>query len=99
MTFSFSAIGTKEEVKAQLAKVEVYGNSVGEQARLLALNSIAEDTAQPHSDSYEVKYTVAASGHSGGGSPLSLNFSISSVFVPKVVLPAETSPPGGPRVA
>lgn len=81
MSFSFSAVGTKEEVAAQLAKVDVYGNAIGEAARLLVVNAMGLESVQPYTG-YEYKYVVNASGHSGGGSPLSLNMSIVGHYVP-----------------
>lgn len=89
MSFSFSAVGTKEEVIAQLAKIDVYGNDVGEAAKTLVSDSLGKENVQPYSG-YEYKYTVTANGHSGGGSPLSLNLSVVGHYVP--VVTAEEPP-------
>lgn len=95
MSFSFAAVGTKEEVAAQLAKVDVYGNAIGEAARLAVINAMGLENLQPYSG-YEYRYTVTANGHSGGGSPLSLNLSVAGHYVPVVDVaspPAESPPP------
>lgn len=94
MSFSFNTVGSKDEVLAQLAKVDVYGNAIGEEARLLVLNSLSADKVQPY-DGFDLKYTVTASGHSGGGSPLSLNLTVTGTYVPHVEAPpvVQVSPP------
>jgi hypothetical protein len=87
MSFSFAAVGTRAEVLAQLAGVSAHGNLVGEAARQLAADALAGQEDAP-SAGYHPVYIVRASGHSGGGSPTSLNLTIEAQYVPDAA-PAE----------
>lgn len=80
MSFSFNGLGTKEEVIAQLEAADVYGNQVGADAKKLIIDSLKADTAQAASG-WEYRYHVQASGHSGGGSPLSLSLNLTTHHV------------------
>lgn len=81
MSFSFAAVGTRAEVLSQLAGVSASGNKVGEAARQLAADALAEEEDAP-STGYHLVYVVKAHGHSGGGSPTGLNMSIEAHYVP-----------------
>jgi hypothetical protein len=82
MSFSFTALGTRSEVLAQLAAVSANRNKVGEAARQLAADALAEEEDAPGGSGYHPVYIVKASGHSGGGSPASLQLSIEAQYVP-----------------
>lgn len=97
MSFSFTAVGTKDEVIAQLAQVDVYGNAIGESARLMVVNALGLESVQPYTG-YEYKYTVKASGHSGGGSPLSLSLTVVGDYVPLVNVTATATQAAVPFV-
>lgn len=81
MSFSFSAMGTRDEVLAQLALSDPSGNKVGEAARDLVAAALEAEVYRPAGPGWEYRFIVEASGHSGGGSPLSLNLTVRPVFV------------------
>jgi hypothetical protein len=89
VSFSFTAIGTAADIQAQLPKVSAYDNVVGELVRTALIQAFEQEAADPSPvnagarQDYEYRYTVNASGHSGGGSPLSLNVSVTSAWVPR----------------
>lgn len=82
MSFAFTAIGARDEVVSQLGNVQVPGgadhfNEFGTELRdLLVKHFSAEDTG-----SYDYKYVVKASGHSGGTSPLSVQLSVDPYWI------------------
>lgn len=82
MSFSFTAIGTRAEVLEQLGLASPSGNKVGELARQLAADALAEEEDAPTASGYHPAYIVKASGHSGGGSPTSLSLTIETQYVP-----------------
>lgn len=57
MSFSFTNVGTVEEVRAAVADVDVYGNLVG-----LAAKKFIDDVLDMQG---ETRVSVEASGHSG----------------------------------
>lgn len=81
MSFAFSAIGTRDEVLAQLPHVPTSGNAVGDAVRDLLAEQFTAESASAN-PGYEYRYVVKASGHSGGGAALSLNLSVEAQWVP-----------------
>lgn len=89
VSFSFTAIGTPGEVAAQLGAVAT-DNLAGADAAALAARHIANDQPAPWAG-HEIRYVVEASGHSGGGTALSLQLSIRGQWVktpPRAAEPA-----------
>lgn len=90
MSFGFQAVGTREDVVRQLeahAAGKYNAGTIAEDvARLLAGRVHADRPDLYGSADGEYRYVVKASGHSGGGSPLSLNASVEAHYVP---VPAE----------
>ena len=91
MSFSFSALGTKEEVIAQLEASRLYGNKIGEDAKKLIVDALSEDNTG-NSPGWEYRYVVQAHGHSGGGSPLQLTLSLATHNVQSISGDASTTP-------
>jgi hypothetical protein len=83
MSFSFNAVGTKPEVIAQVKAAPAYENAIGDLAKALIIEALEADTAEagPH---YEYRYTVSASGHSGGSTATSLTLNLAPQYVPVV---------------
>src|SRR5690242_11292436 len=85
MTFSFKAVGSKDEVLAQL---QAYDDSnfgdLGRDVRdLIASNLAATSGEAVHSaDQWAVKYTVEGHGH-GDANSVSFNVAVSSFWVPQ----------------
>lgn len=98
MSFGFAAIGKRDDVVKQLRHVQVGAqndNKVGCEVALLLARHIAEDAPLNClvGDGYEQVYVVDASGHSGGGSALSLNVTVKSHYI--VVPPDEADADSG----
>ena len=84
MSFSFSLVGTREEVLAQLeARDKRYGGVVADRAAGLIAATMTEEKYTPGSVSgYETRYVVDVSGHTGDTtSASSLTLSISSRYI------------------
>jgi hypothetical protein len=101
MSFAFAAIGTSDEVTAQLEKTPI---SVGEQRfnefGAALLNVLAEHFAIEHehvraSGGYEYRYVVKANGHGGGSVPISVQLTIEYQHVPVVTDGAQAHGAGG----
>lgn len=96
MSFSFKAAGGKHQVVAQLRAIGNGDRNIGtgelgtDLARLLA-DHIDGDQDRP--GGCDTVYVVEASGHSGGGSPASLQCQISA----HVVIPAPVAIISEPR--
>lgn len=91
MSFSFNAVGTKEEVVAQLEAAPIglgehRFNEFGADLCELLGKHFAAETAAPGSG-YEYRYVAKASGHGGGSVPLSLQMSVEPLYV--AATPAE----------
>lgn len=85
MSFGFAAIGTKEEIPAQLEHAQITTgadrfNDFGVELRDLIARHFGKETATAHSG-HEYRYTVKAPGHGGGGSPLTVNLVIEPHWV------------------
>jgi hypothetical protein len=86
VSFSFNAMGTKREVLAQLARTTVSGSKIGVAARDLVAAALDEEAENRLAGpGYECRYTVNASGHSGGGSALQLSLTVQPCYVPAAV--------------
>ena len=83
MTFSFNAIGAKEEVTAQIEAAPINDNVLGEAAKKLIIEALGLEKAVA-SPNYEYRYVVSVSGHSGGSFPIALNLVIQSHYVPVI---------------
>jgi hypothetical protein len=88
MSFSFNAIGTKEDVTAQLEAASVPGgsdrfNEFGADLRDLLVRHFGAETAAA-GEGHEYRYVVKASGHGGGNSPLYVQLTIEACWVPVV---------------
>ena len=92
MSFAWTAIGSKEEVLAQLPLVKSYDSAVGDGVRDVLLKAFEGEPELDPAGGYEYKYTVNASGHSGGGSALSLTVSVTAAWVP-IPPPAQPTAP------
>ncbi len=80
MSFSFAAVGTKDEVTAQLAARTITTgddrfNEIAVDLRDLLVKHFEAETPQPFGHS-GYRYTVKASGHGGGSVPLSLQVTV-----------------------
>lgn len=82
MSFSFALVGTPAEIAEQIAHTSASGNKVGELAKQLVADTLSEPDDAPTASGYHPVYVVRASGHSGGGSPVSLNLTIEAHYVP-----------------
>jgi len=84
MSFSFTAVGSRDEVIEQLGHVTEGTHGTGalgpELAALLAKHLAADEVTAP-SPRYRIAYVVTASGHSGGGSATSLTVSLASHYL------------------
>ncbi len=79
MSFSIFVIGDKDDVVKQLqASDAVKHDGVGKQLAELLAKHIGEST-NAH---YKYGYYVELSGHSGHGSPLSLNVTVKAAYLP-----------------
>jgi hypothetical protein len=84
MSFSYTAVGDKHEVVAQLRRYEgTESMGIGAGIAALLANHLAQDTVQGWGDQ-EFRYVVEASGHSGGGSAMNVKVSLT----PHLVHPA-----------
>jgi len=90
MSFSFTAIGTRDQVIAQCRAHNIdHGGSLAIAARDLITDALkADGTAEREGWAYA--YVVTASGHSGAGNPVSLNIKIEPQWVPAGVEAALT---------
>jgi len=91
MSFSFNALGTKEEVIAQLEASDVYGNQIGEDAKKLITDALNGDST-PAATGWEHRYAIQAHGHSGGGSPLQLTLTLVTHTVRQVSISGDDTP-------
>jgi hypothetical protein len=84
VSFSFNAVGSRDEVVEQLGHVKEGTHGDGalgpEIAALLAAHLKADDPGEL-AGSYRVGYVVKASGHSGGGIAASLNVTLEPLYV------------------
>lgn len=88
MSFSFHAVGTKEDVTAQLEKASITAgedrfNLIAVELRDLLANHFRAETAHP-GGAHEYRYMVSASGHGGGNTPVSLNLTVTPAWVPVI---------------
>lgn len=86
MSFSFAAVGTKDEVARQLKKVpltvgEDRFNEFGADLRALLVKHFDAETASA-GPGYEYRYAVKANGHGGGNSALYVQLSVDTHWVP-----------------
>ncbi len=95
MSFSFAAVGTKEEIVGQLGAASIGAgenrfNLVALELRDLLVNHFTHEAAVAYNGG-EYRYTVKASGHGGGNVPLSLQVSVEPHYI-TVPAPAESAP-------
>lgn len=101
MSFGFAAIGTVDEVIAQLgaaplAPGEQRFNQLGADVRdLLVEHFKHEHTHARPAVGYEYRYVVKAGGHGGGGVALSLNVAVEYQHVAVPAEEATAQAPGG----
>jgi hypothetical protein len=86
VSFSFAAIGTKDEVTRQLGKVpltvgEDRFNEFGADLRDLLVKHFEAETANT-GPGYAYRYAVKANGHGGGNSALYVELSVQAHWVP-----------------
>ena len=88
MSFSFNAIGTADEVIAQLeaapiGKGQQRFNKFGGDLRDLLVSHFGHEHehAVPWAGGHEYRYIVKASGHGGGSVPLSLQLEVENHHV------------------
>lgn len=93
MSFSFNAVGTKEEVIAQVEAADVYGNKIGDDAKKLIIDALNADTT-PAATGWEYRYVIQAHGHSGGGSPLQLTMNLTTHHVRTASISGDATPAG-----
>jgi hypothetical protein len=101
MSFAFNAVGTRDEVAGQLehAQISIGGerfNELGAELRDLLVKHFEQETASAGAG-HEYRYTVKATGHGGGSSPLSVNLAIEPHWIHltpagEAALDAETDP-------
>lgn len=95
MSFSFSAVGTKEEVAAQLGAANITAgedrfNLVALDLRDLLVKHFEAEAAAAWNGG-EYRYTVEASGHGGGTLPVSLQVTVKPHWI-TVPAPADAAP-------
>jgi hypothetical protein len=91
MSFSFTAIGTRDQVIAQCRAHNIgHGRSLAIAARDLITEALEGDDATPGREGWAYAYVVTANGHNGAGAPVSLNIKIEAQWVPHVVEAAVT---------
>jgi hypothetical protein len=83
MSFSFIAIGTADEVRAQLAEYET-DNVLGARLAETLTEQFAPELLPAAHGGYEYRYVVKAYGHSGGSSALHLQADVEAHWVPIV---------------
>jgi hypothetical protein len=95
MTFSIAAVGTKEEVAAQLEAAQITlgdhrFNELGADLRDLLVRHFKAETASAGAG-HEYRYTVKANGHGGGGSALYVDLDVQAhwITVPDAAATAE----------
>lgn len=91
MSFSFAAVGTKDDVVAQLGAASITTsdhrfNEVAVDLRDLLVKHFEAETLQPYGSS-DYRYTVKASGHGGGNVPLSLQVTVEPHWIPVPAAP------------
>jgi hypothetical protein len=96
VSFSFTAVGKRDDVSAQLRHKHIQGvdSEIGREVAQLLARHIAKDDAARTGAGYDVAYTVRASGHSGGSAPLSLTLTVECNYVPAVETGAESGETG-----
>jgi hypothetical protein len=86
VSFSLTALGTKEEVIKQLQhqakNQDMIKNSPVAIALVQLLSSELEKDAPSVYKDHEMRYHVSASGHSGGGSAMSLSVTVNPAYTP-----------------
>jgi hypothetical protein len=82
VTFGFQAVGSKDEVLAQLAahKNNPYITGLGSELIDLLARHISEDTTETRE--HQAAYVIKANGHSGGGGACTLSVTTESWWVP-----------------
>jgi hypothetical protein len=95
MSFGFAAIGTKDEVTAQLGQAQIPAgegrfNEFGTDLRDLLVKHFGQETATA-GPGYEYRYVVKAGGHGGGSSPLSVQLTIEPQWIPMPAPDAEAT--------
>jgi hypothetical protein len=90
MSFSFTAIGTRDQVIAQCRAHDIgHGGSLAIAARDLITGALKADET-PQREGWAYAYVVTANGHSDAGAPVSLNIKIEPQWVPHVAEAAVT---------
>lgn len=82
MSFSFTAVGTLDDVRQQLGAVDLkHGGDLAEAARTLVTEAVADvDPATTHAG-HEKRFVVEASGHKDANAT-SLTVSVRTFWVP-----------------
>lgn len=86
MSFSFTAVGRKDDVVRQLRAIKDGTAGTGELAPEIA-QLLARHIDTDHlsfAGDYDCHYVVSASGHSGGGSATSLQLTVTPHYIRKV---------------
>jgi hypothetical protein len=86
MSFSFNAMGTRDEVIQQVTEAPIYDNEIGQHAKDLIRNALLKEstTGAYAGAGYEHRYLVEAAGHSGPGAATSLTLKIEPRYVKKI---------------
>ena len=84
MSFAFQAVGTKEEVLAQLENTKVE-NEIGVYVKDALVKGFTTEVTKPYVGA-SLKYVVEVNGHSGFGAPMSLNCSVRPLYTPSTVV-------------
>lgn len=81
MSFSFTGVGTLDDVRAQLAAVDLkHGGDVAEGVRTLVTEKVLAGVGSDAHDGYEKRFVVRASGHTDAYAT-SLNLTVETVLV------------------
>lgn len=82
MSFSFASVGTLDDVRTQLAAVDLkHGGDFAEAARTLATEAVTDvDSSTTHAG-HEKRFLVEASGHKDANAT-SLSLSVRTFWVP-----------------
>jgi len=82
MSFSFTSVGTLDDVRQQLAAVDLkHGGDFAEAARTLATEAVADVDTKTTAAGHEKRFVVEASGHKDANTT-SLNLSVRTFWVP-----------------
>jgi hypothetical protein len=83
MTFSIQAVGTADEVRKQLAAIDMtHSGDLGQTVRSFLAHEVLEGVSGSEMPDHKAMFIIEANGH-GDAHNVSLNISVRPIWVPR----------------